>query len=159
MTSNPNNQTHARAADTGKSVHLSASAGSGKTRALKDRYLALLDVLDNRGLNIDQSVAITFTDKAAAEIKERVMRDLPEPMLKKIIRGRQDLPISTIHSFCMNLLKRYPLEAGLPPDFGVLDARDQASKIQKAIEDSLEESDPDPEIMSPLRGFTADDPL
>ena len=66
-----------KAADTGKSVHLSASAGSGKTRALKDRYLALLDVLDNRGLNIDQSVAITFTDKAAAEIKERVMRDLP----------------------------------------------------------------------------------
>lgn len=146
-----------KAADTGKSVHLSASAGSGKTRALKDRYLALLDVLDNRGLNIDQSVAITFTDKAAAEIKERVMRDLPEAMLKKIIRGRQDLRISTIHSFCMNLLKRYPLEAGLPPDFGVLDARDQASKIQKAIEDSLEESDREPELMAPLRGFTADE--
>ncbi len=151
------NQTLTKTADTGKSVHLSASAGSGKTRALKDRYLALLDVLDNRGLNIDQSVAITFTDKAAAEIKERVMHDLPETMLKKIIRGRQDLRISTIHSFCMNLLKRYPLEAGLPPDFGVLDARDQASKMQKAIEDSLEESDRDPEIMAPLRGFTADD--
>ena len=142
--------------NTTKSIHLSASAGSGKTRALKDRYLALLDVLDHRGLNIDQAVAITFTDKAAAEIKERVMRDLPEAMLKKIIRGRQDLRISTIHSFCMNLLKRYPLEAGLPPDFGVLDARDQAYKIQKAIEDALEESDRDPEIMSPLRDFTTD---
>jgi ATP-dependent helicase/nuclease subunit A len=144
------------ASNTTKSIHLSASAGSGKTRALKDRYLALLDVLDNRGLNIDQAVAITFTDKAAAEIKERVMRDLPEAMLKKIIRGRQDLRISTIHSFCMNLLKRYPLEAGLPPDFGVLDARDQAYKIQKAIEDALEESDRDPDIMSPLRDFTTD---
>ena len=116
------------ASDTSKSIHLSASAGSGKTRALKERYLALLDVLDRRGLNIDQAVAITFTDKAAAEIKERVLHDLPEAMLKKIIRGRQDLRISTIHSFCMNLLKRYPLEAGLPPDFGVLDARDQAVK-------------------------------
>jgi ATP-dependent helicase/nuclease subunit A len=146
-----------KAADTGKSVHLSASAGSGKTRALKDRYLALLDVLDNRGLNIDQAVAITFTDKAAAEIKERVMHDLPESMLKKIIRDRQDLRISTIHSFCMNLLKRYPLEAGLPPDFGVLDARDQTYKIQKAIEDALEESDRDQAIMAPLRDFTADD--
>jgi ATP-dependent helicase/nuclease subunit A len=144
------------ASNTTKSIHLSASAGSGKTRALKDRYLALLDVLDNRGLNIDQAVAITFTDKAAAEIKERVMRDLPEPMLKKIIRGSQDLRISTIHSFCMNLLKRYPLEAGLPPDFGVLDARDQAYKIQKAIEDTLEESDRDQELMSPLRNFTTD---
>ncbi len=145
----------AKAVDTGKSVHLSASAGSGKTRALKDRYLALLDVLDNRGLNIDQAVAITFTEKAAAEIKERVMHDLSEAMLKKIIRGRQDLRISTIHSFCMNLLKRYPLEAGLPPDFGVLDVRDQTYKIQRAIEDALEESDGNPDIMAPLRDFTA----
>jgi len=145
------------ASDTAKSVHLSASAGSGKTRALKERYLALLDVLDKRGLNIDQAVAITFTDKAAAEIKERVMRDLPEAMLKKIIRGKQDLRISTIHSFCMNLLKRYPLEAGLPPDFGVLDSRDQATKIQKAIEDTLEETDQDQEIMAALKGFTADE--
>ncbi len=143
--------------DTTKSIHLSAAAGSGKTRALKDRYLALLDALDDRGLNIDQAVAITFTDKAAAEIKERVMQDLPEVMLKKIIRGRQDLRISTIHSFCMNLLKRYPLEAGLPPDFGILDARDQASKVRKAIEDALEESDRDPSLTALLGDFTADE--
>src|SRR3972149_167857 len=149
MNSAHKNQTLTKAAGTGKSVHLSASAGSGKTRPLKDRYLALLDVLDNRGLNIDQSVAITFTDKAAAEIKERVMRDLPETMLKKIVRGKQDLRISTIHSFCMTLLKRYPLEAGLPPDFGVIDSRDQAAKIQEAIEDTLEGSDRDRGLMAP----------
>jgi ATP-dependent helicase/nuclease subunit A len=143
--------------DTGRSVHLSASAGSGKTRALKDRCLALLDVLDRRGLSIDQAVAITFTDKAAAEIKERVMHGLPEAMLKKIIRGRQDLRISTIHSFCMNLLKRYPLEAGLPPDFGVLDERDRASRVQRAIEDTLEEMDREQEVMAPLRAYTADE--
>lgn len=157
MGSNDNNITTSRAADTSKSVHLSASAGSGKTRALKDRYLALLDRLDRSGLTIDQAVAITFTDKAAAEIKERVMRDLPEVMLKKIIRGSQDLRISTIHSFCMNLLKRYPLEAGLPPDFGVLDSRDQTYKVRKAIEDALEGSDRDPELMDVLGGFTSDD--
>jgi len=157
MTINPKNETMSNAADTGKSVHLSASAGSGKTRALKDRYLALLDVLDKRGLNIDQAVAITFTDKAAAEIKERVIGDLPEAMLKKIIRGRQDLRISTIHSFCMNLLKRYPLEAGLPPDFGVLDSRDQAAKIRKAIEDTLEGSDQERELMAPLKRLTVDE--
>ena len=57
----------------------------------------------------------------------------------------------------MNLLKRYPLEAGLPPDFGVLDSRDQAFKIQQAIEETLEESDRDPAIMASLREFTADD--
>src|SRR5574341_2506955 len=157
MNVNDKIQTMRRAADTGKTIHLSASAGSGKTRALKDRYLALLDALDRRGLGIDQAVAITFTDKAAAEIKERVMSGLPEPMLKKIIRGRQDLRISTIHSFCMNLLKRYPLEAGLPPDFGVLDERDRAYKVQRAVEDALEASDRDPNIMKPLRDFTADE--
>jgi ATP-dependent helicase/nuclease subunit A len=157
MSSHSQKRSDSKAADTRKSVHLSASAGSGKTRALKDRYLALLDVLDNQGLNIDQAVAITFTDKAAAEIKERVMQDLPETMLKKIIRGKQDLRISTIHSFCMNLLKRYPLEAGLPPDFGVLDARDQAYMIQRAIGDTLEESGRDPDLMSPLGNLTADE--
>ena len=157
MTINLKNQATNKAADTDRSIHLSASAGSGKTRALKERYLALLDKLDLRGLNIDQAVAITFTDKAAAEIKERVMHDLPDAMLKKIIRGRQDLRISTIHSFCMNLLKRYPLEAGLPPDFGVLDSRDQVYKIRKAIEDSLEEADRSPVVMAPLSAFTADE--
>ena len=83
MTPSPKNETMSKAADTARSMHLSASAGSGKTRALKDRYLALLDKLDNRGLNIDQAVAITFTDKAAAEIKERVMHDLPEPCSRR----------------------------------------------------------------------------
>jgi len=157
MTNDPQDHVPQKAADTGKSVHLSASAGSGKTRALKDRYLALLEALDHRGLNIDQAVAITFTDKAAAEIKERVLRDLPETMLKNIIRGKQDLRISTIHSFCMNLLKRYPLEAGLPPDFGVLDTRDQAYKVEQAIESALEEFCGDGLIMAPLNAFTTDE--
>lgn len=146
-----------QACDTRRSVHLSASAGSGKTRALKDRYLALLDALDRRGLSIDQAVAITFTDKAAAEIKERVLQGLSEDMLRKIIRGSRDLRISTIHSFCMNLLKRYPLEAGLPPDFGVLDARDQAHKIRQAVEDALEASGRDRGLMAPLGGSTVDE--
>ncbi len=143
--------------DTSRSVHLSASAGSGKTRALKERYLALLDLLERRGLNSDQAVAITFTDKAAAEIKERVMQGMPEPMLKKIIRGKEDLRISTIHSFCMNLLKRYPLEAGIPPDFGVLDERDRTSLVQRSVEEALEASDRDQALMAPLLDHSADD--
>ncbi|HEY6012007.1 MAG TPA: UvrD-helicase domain-containing protein [Nitrospirota bacterium] len=149
-----NQDTTGGAADTARSIHLSASAGSGKTRALKDRCLALLNALDLRGLGLDQAVAITFTDKAAAEIRERVLRGLPESLLRKVIRGQQDLRISTIHSFCMNLLKRYPLEAGLPPDFGVLDSRDQDAKVSMAIEDALEASDRDPGIMGPLSDYT-----
>lgn len=151
-----NSETKDQGPDLSRSVHLSASAGSGKTRALKDRYLALLDRMDALGLNSDQAVAITFTDKAAAEIKQRVLRDLPEPMLKKIIRGRQDLRISTIHSFCMNLLKRYPLEAGLPPDFGVLDERDRAQKARQAVETALDRLGRDERVMAPLRELSAD---
>ncbi len=156
MTMKKTEEAARRAVDICKSIHLSASAGSGKTRALKDRYLALLDALSRVELNLDQAAAITFTDKAAAEIKERVMSGLPEAMLKKIIRGKQDLRISTIHSFCMNLLKRYPLEAGLPPDFGVLDTSDRASKIEQAIEDAIETADRSPGIMNPLRHYPVD---
>lgn len=143
--------------DIARFIHLSASAGSGKTRALTQRYVALLQELTARGLNIDQAVAITFTDKAAAEIKERVLDVLPEDLLKKIIRGRQDLRISTIHSFCMNLLKRYPLEAGLPPDFGILDERDKSFKIRQAVEAALEDLDRDRGVMGPLREFSANE--
>ncbi len=157
MTASHQNKNISETADTRKSVHLSASAGSGKTRALKERYLALLANLDKNGLHFDQAVAITFTDKAAAEIKKRVMNDLPETMLKKIIHGTQDLRISTIHSFCMNLLKQYPLEAGLPPDFGILDSRDQAYKIKKAVEDALEDSTYTNDPSSPLSTFSIDE--
>jgi ATP-dependent exoDNAse (exonuclease V) beta subunit len=134
--------------DISRSVHLSASAGSGKTRALTERYIGLLDQLDRDGLGLDQAVAITFTDKAAAEIKKRVMDRLPEPMLKRIVRGRQDLRISTIHSFCMNLLKRFPLEAGLPPDFGILDDRDRTFLVRQAVELALEDLDAEPSAAS-----------
>jgi ATP-dependent helicase/nuclease subunit A len=143
--------------DIARFIHLSASAGSGKTRALTKRYVALLQELTVRGLNIDQTVAITFTEKAAAEIKERVLGVLPEDLLKKIIRGRQDLRISTIHSFCMNLLKRYPLEAGLPPDFGILDERDKTYKVQQAVEAALEDLDRDRAVMEPLRELSTND--
>jgi ATP-dependent helicase/nuclease subunit A len=143
--------------DIARFIHLSASAGSGKTRALTKRYVALLKELTVRGLNIDQAVAITFTDKAAAEIKERVLGALPEDLLKMIIRGRQDLRISTIHSFCMNLLKRYPLEAGLPPDFGILDERDKTYKVRQAVEAALEDLDRDRGVMEPLREFSTND--
>ena len=152
-----------KAADPSKSVLLSASAGSGKTKSLVDRYLALLS---SGKIEIDQSVAITFTEKAAAEMKQRVMSALAEAarkssasgpgaeqMFKKIVRGRQDLRISTIHSFCMNLLKRYPLEAGLPPDFGVLDSRDQAAKVQRAVLDTIEEADNAPDLFDPIRRY------
>ena len=127
--------------NTARFIHLSASAGSGKTRELTNRYVRLLGKLTALKLGIDQAVAITFTDKAAAEIKDRVLKELPEELLKTIIRGRQDVRISTIHSFCMNLLKRYPLEAGLPPDFGILDERDKSYKVRQAVEEALEGMD------------------
>lgn len=145
-----------------RSIHLSASAGSGKTRALVERYM---DLITKAGIELDQAVAITFTDKAAAEMKQRVMQTITdaaragkdiEALFKRIIRGRQDLRISTIHSFCMNILKRYPLEAGVPPDFGIMDIRDRRSRIERAVESALDKKGRDAAIMSVFTGYTPD---
>lgn len=146
-----------------KSTYLSASAGSGKTRALVKRYL---DLIIESGIQIDQAVAITFTDKAAAEMKQRVMRSLAEAvrrsmdadaLFKKIIRGRQELRISTIHSFCMSILKRHPLEAGLPPDFSVQDSRDKSSTLERAVLDALDAVRGRDDILGPLSKYSSDE--
>lgn len=120
------------------------------------------------GIEIDQAVAITFTDKAAAEMKQRVIQALAdsvrrsmdsaaEALFKKIMRGRQELRISTIHSFCMSILKRHPLEAGLPPDFSVQDNRDRPSALERAVQDALDAVRERDDILGPLAEYTADE--
>ncbi len=107
-----------------RSVCLSAGAGSGKTRALVARYLALLEggLAEPREI-----VALTFTEKAAAEMKERIRARLRERAdegdrtAKGFLRQLEGAPIGTIHSFCLRLLKENPAEVAVDPRFGVLD--------------------------------------
>lgn len=110
---------------------VSAAAGSGKTAVLVERVKRLmLDPQDP--VNADEMVITTFTKKAAAEMKTRLADALTEalgetsdPTEKKRIADQQlrlrDAYISTTDSLCMNILRRYSAEAGLRPDFRVLD--------------------------------------
>ncbi len=113
------------ATETSSSFLVEASAGTGKTTTLVDRICCL--VLDRR-VPLGRIAAMTFTEKAAGEMKTRLRVALDEarnaatsPERKALAeRARFDLEaaeISTIHSFCARLLRERPVEAGIDPDF------------------------------------------
>ncbi len=96
-------------------------AGSGKTERLARRYIELLKA----GSPPERILTITFTEKAAAEMKERIFRILrkEDPALLRRLKSRVlKLRISTIHSFCFNLVQRFASELGLEPDLQALAA-------------------------------------
>ena len=104
-----------------------AGAGTGKTTLLVSRLIALL--LEKQA-PLSRIAAITFTEKAAAELAERLRSELEEALNKHpdqkalILQALEDMeraPISTIHSFCAGLLREYPVEAGVDPQFTLLD--------------------------------------
>lgn len=160
------------------SAWVAASAGSGKTKVLSDRVLNLL--LD--GTPPEKILCLTFTRTAAAEMENRIAGRLaawtalsdeqlaaelralsgkdPEPetadRARRLFAGLLDAPgglkIMTIHSFCQSLLKRFPLEAGVSPQFDVLDERGARDLIEQAQETVLSrpEFDPDMDIVAEL---------
>ncbi|MHC5115044.1 MAG: ATP-dependent helicase [Planctomycetota bacterium] len=101
-----------------------AGPGSGKTTVVTKRVAHLI----GRGVPPWQILALTFTNKAAAEMRERVDRLLPEGLA-----GRRGLTIATFHSFCARLLRRYSEEAGIAERFSIYDAADQRDAIRQAI--------------------------
>lgn len=108
-------------------VIVSAGAGSGKTSLLVGRYLH--EVLTN-AVPPDEIAAITFTTKAAAQMKARIAARLPvlarnypehAGWCENLAGSIHTAPISTIHAFCNAILRAHPLEAGIDPLFGILD--------------------------------------
>jgi ATP-dependent exoDNAse (exonuclease V) beta subunit len=104
-----------------------AGAGTGKTTLLVSRLIALL--LEKEA-PLSRIAAITFTEKAAAELAERLRSKLEKAfaenpaqkdLILKAIEDMERAPISTIHSFCASLLREYPVEAGVDPQFTLLD--------------------------------------
>lgn len=95
---------------------VAAGAGAGKTRVLVSRYLHFhLD----KGYDLSEILAITFTEKAAAEMQDRVRAKLIE--LGRNPEALDNAYISTFHSFCLRILREFPALCGLDPEFGVLD--------------------------------------
>jgi DNA helicase-2/ATP-dependent DNA helicase PcrA len=108
-----------------------AAAGSGKTRVITRRVAYLMSI----GVPPPSILAITFTNKAAGEMKQRISAASPTPIRDW---GRLDQPwplICTFHSLCLRILKHYAAAIGLPPNFSVFDTSDQTKLIKKAIEE------------------------
>ena len=111
------------------SMAVSAGAGSGKTTSLVGRVAALMGM---PGVQPSQLVVITFTEKAAREVSHR---------LRQALGGSVSLDeafIGTIHGFCQSLLRRYPIEAGLPPKFTTADELTSGAMADERAEQAVQ---------------------
>ncbi len=133
--------------DRGGELLVSAAAGSGKTKVLVDRLISyILDPADPA--NIDDFLIITYTKAAAAELREKIANKLNEkiaefPENRHLHRQLQRLyltTISTVHSFCSDVLRQYAYMLDLPGDFSVIDDRDAAQLRSAAMEKVLDEA-------------------
>ncbi len=134
-----------------------AGAGSGKTMTLVELILRLLERgLGGEGtMDLSQVLALTYTEKAAREMRDRVRLGLNKRIKNATSENRafwvkqrrllDRAQISTIHSFCLQVLRQHGLEAGLDPDFGMLeeDRTFLADAQRQVLLDWLHQKDPD----------------
>ncbi len=138
-------------------ISVNANAGSGKTQVLTERYLRIIlkeFASDNK--NIHSVVAITFTRLAAQEMKTRIIKRIENLIndfndeikeyyqtelnsLKSIREKISAAPILTIHSFCNILLREFPIEAGISPNYTELDEYDSYILKQNIIDEVIED--------------------
>ena len=123
-----------------RAIAVTAGAGSGKTRVLVGRYLHLLE----QGYALRSLVAITFTDKAAREMRTRIRAEIqhrlseaPSEVWQRAFTELDAARIGTIHSLCAEVLRAHPAEAGLDPNFAVLEEGQSAAWQTQAIETAL----------------------
>src|SRR5499427_4659688 len=126
--------------------HLSVTAGpgAGKTFVLVERYL---EILRAKKVSVDNIVAITFTNRAANEMRQRVRDRIDSLLRESSARERQTwlrhkrmlegAVITTIHGFCSRLLHEFPVEAQIDPQFRLLDEHQAAMLLESVVEDSV----------------------
>ncbi|MFH1196132.1 MAG: UvrD-helicase domain-containing protein [bacterium] len=128
-----------------KHISLTANAGSGKTFVLSKRFV---EIALNENIPLSKIVAITFTEKAAGELYRRVAGELDERLenendpstkikLEKIRRQLISANISTIHSFCTNVLREFSPPAGIDTNFSPVDQLTSAELIELSIEEYI----------------------
>lgn len=122
-------------------ILVSASAGTGKTFVMVER---IIDLLTNKGEDIDNFLIVTFTKASAEEMRGRIRSALKEELidhlnLKYQLKKLSTASISTLHSFCNDLIKRYFYAADLPPKFKVLDDVKASVMKREAIEDLIDD--------------------
>lgn len=126
-------------------ILLSANAGSGKTFVLAKRFV---NILLNENVELENLVAITFTDKAAGELNKRIALEIEERLLnetdanlkRRLENIRRQLVfanISTIHSFCVNVLREFAPEAGIDANFNPVDQLTADEILDQSINESM----------------------
>jgi len=106
------------AVDAGGLVFVSAGAGTGKTKVLVERFAR---AVCDEGVDVESILVITYTEKAAGELRGRIRARLVERGRSDLARALDGAWISTIHGFCHRLLRSHPFAAGVDPRFRVLD--------------------------------------
>jgi ATP-dependent helicase/nuclease subunit A len=145
-----------------KDVIVTAGAGTGKTRTLVARYVRLLE----EGRSPRRVVAITFTEKAAREMRNRVRKAVSDRAESTVDAGEKrdwaDLEagmdaarIGTIHSLCSEILRAHPAEAGIDPRFDVIEEGTAAALKARAVEDVLLSALDEPDMVHLYTVFSA----
>jgi ATP-dependent helicase/nuclease subunit A len=133
----------------GRDVLLEAGAGTGKTGVMVERYCRLVC---EQGVSPDAILAFTFTDKAAAELRQRIRAELAlraeggSERAGELLGTLGGAWITTIHGFCNRVLAAHPVAAGIDPGFRVLDAPEATRAAREAFDATLAEflADDDP---------------
>ncbi len=134
-------------------ISLTANAGSGKTFVLSKRFV---EIALNENISLRNLVAITFTEKAAAELYKKISdevekrlnvskADEEKEMLERIRRQLVSANISTIHSFCIDILKEFPAEAQIDANFTPIDKSLSNELMQLSVEEIIRNSLNNPE--------------
>lgn len=130
----------------GQNVLVAAAAGSGKTAVLVNRIITrLLD--EDDPCNVDELLVVTFTNASAAEMKHRIGRALESELekapdslyLKRQVALLNTASISTLHSFCLDLIRKYYYRTDVDPDFRLMDTIESMMLRDEVLDQFLEE--------------------
>ncbi len=144
-----------------KHITVTANAGSGKTRVLVERYAAAV----RSGVRVEQILCLTFTEKAALELRQKIGERIGEeyasarrsgdPAAGPLAEARRNMleaNVSTIHSFCSQVLREFPVEAEIDASFKVLEDFDASSLKEDACAEAVRDSLAEERTDSPGRG-------
>jgi ATP-dependent helicase/nuclease subunit A len=134
--------------DLDTTILVEAAAGSGKTTLLLGRIVSLLR---SGRARLTEIAAVTFTEKAAADLKVRLRAELARAGLEEALRELELARIGTIHAFAAGLLRERPVEAGVDPGFTVVDPLGARLLLDRTWESWLPGALSDPDVAEPVR--------